>query len=177
MMEDCTELFLHYREICRLVWNIGFCGGPRLRKVDADDEIAFSIVQAILFESLVLSPLGFYRQVEEYPQGLGKPVRFIVKVTHPGGTILEIDENLPSEHKGVFVEKGRLLPSQPHQLRFMEFSDWRVTAHREFDLMGVLVERLDHLPEAVGHNAYVETIKCSVWLDEAPPSDPSSADA
>jgi hypothetical protein len=35
MKTDCTELFFRYREIARLVWNLGFWVEPKLRQWDA----------------------------------------------------------------------------------------------------------------------------------------------
>jgi len=55
----------------------------------------------------------------------------------------------------------------------MEFSDRRAGYFREFEFMGVLVENLDHLPEADGRKAFVEPTKCSIWLDDEPESDPA----
>jgi len=168
MTQDCTALFLHYRETCRIVWNLGFCKNPHIRKLNTEYDFAFEAVAADLFETLVLLPLGFRRSVDEYPHGLGKPVRFAVKVTHPDGTALKVDMNPPEMHMGEFSDKGILFPSQPHQLRFMQFADWRSGDMREFQMLGVLIERLDHMTGVMGHNAFVETTKCSIWLDEEP---------
>jgi hypothetical protein len=33
LTEDCTQLFRQYREIARLVWNLGFWPDPELRAV------------------------------------------------------------------------------------------------------------------------------------------------
>jgi len=41
MRRDCTAQFLHYREICRLVWNLGFFGNPNLPNINLATEIEF----------------------------------------------------------------------------------------------------------------------------------------
>jgi hypothetical protein len=52
----------------------------------------------------------------------------------------------------------------------MEFWDWQSTDYRDFHLLGIVVERLDHIPEAIGHHAYVEMTKCSIFLEDDPPT-------
>ena len=65
MREDCTQLFLRYREIARLVWNLGFWPDPELRAIACG--LAYEDAMARLFEGMVL--LGLPATVNGYSRG------------------------------------------------------------------------------------------------------------
>lgn len=81
MRQDVTDLFLRYREIARLVWNLGFWPDPQLRAVAC--LLAYNEAMARLFEGMVLLELGYDERVQSWPQGLGEPVKFNVNARSP----------------------------------------------------------------------------------------------
>jgi hypothetical protein len=163
MKEDCTELFLRYREIARLVWNLGFWPDPHLR--DVDFVLAYEEAMARLFEGMVLMRLGYGERVQEYPQGLGKPINFLVTVDTRGAN-LQVDKYEPGGPGHAWGPVVWLNPAHPYQLKFMAFFDWDQLAPRDYRVLEVLIERLDEYPDLVGRLAHIELEKCSIWLDE-----------
>jgi hypothetical protein len=89
MREDCTQLFLRYREIARLVWNLGFWPDPELRAIACG--LAYEDAMARLFEGMVLLGLGYGERVQSWPQGLGEPVKFQV-IPRTAGAELHVED-------------------------------------------------------------------------------------
>ena len=55
MKQECTELFLRYREIARMIWNLGFWPNAELREWDARE--LYLEAMARLFEGMILLSL------------------------------------------------------------------------------------------------------------------------
>jgi hypothetical protein len=161
---ECTEIFLRYREICRVVWNLGFWPFPELREIPC--VLAYDQAMARVFEAMVLLPLGYAERITETPQGLGKIADFGVSIDLPETELL-IDKFLPG---GPYHSWGnpilRLPRGRTHQLKFVSFFDWNQLAPRDFRFLEVRIEGLDGSPEFIGHHALVELDRCSVWLLE-----------
>src|SRR5438477_2403022 len=158
MKQDCTEFFLQYREVARLVWNLGFWPQPRLREIAS--VFAYEEAMTRLFEGLVLCPLGFDERVGQF-HTLGKAVEFRVIAKFPGTELL-VDRNLPDLPGHVWGDPVLRLESKSYQLRFVAFFDWQQLAPRDFSLLKVLIERMDERPDLVGHHALIELSKCSI---------------
>lgn len=161
--EDCTPLFLRYREIARAIWNLGFWPDPELREVPC--LFAYEDAMARLFEGMVLLRVGCDARVPDWPGGEGKPLRFGVKLNPPGAQ-LDVDRYLPEDASHEWGTPVIQAESEACQLRFMCFFDWNQLAPRDYRWMQVLIERFDQRPEVVGHLALVEFDKCSIWLAE-----------
>jgi hypothetical protein len=159
---ECTQLFLRYREVARLVWNLGFWPDPELREVAC--LLSYQDATARLFEGMVLLPLGYGDRVPDWPGGLGKPVRFTVNLK--GRAQLEVDRSLPKDSPHFWGDPVVQVEPDACQLRFLSFFDWGQLAPRDYRWMQVLIERLDERPDLVGHLALVEFDKCLVWLAE-----------
>jgi hypothetical protein len=166
LSEDCTQLFLQYREIARIVWNLGFWPDLELREVAC--VLAYEEAMARLFEGMVLLRLGYGDRVPDWPAGLGKPVKFAVTVRTPGSpsTQLDVDRGLPNAGSHFWGDPVVQVEPDACQLRFMSFFDWNQLAPRDYRWLQVLIERFDERPELVGHLALVEFDKCTIWLSE-----------
>jgi len=171
-MKDCTPLFLRYREVARLIWNLGFWPDPELRRVDC--LLTYEEAMARLFEGMVLLRVGYDDRVQEFPSGLGKPVNFRVTAKTPG-VELHVDRYPPGTGTHEWGSPVVKLSERSYRLRFMGFFDWDPLALREYRDLRVLIEQLDERPELMGHLAIVGIEECSVWLveeddDEAEPA-------
>jgi hypothetical protein len=160
MRKECTELFLHYREVARLVWNLGFWPNPALREFDSVE--LYEEIATRLFEGLVYQALGFEARIEktEYPGAL---VEFQVEVDSPGVELL-VNKNLPGEPGRVWGHPVVQLTPGQQQLRFIDFFDWSQLAPRDFRLLEVRIEGFGNHPELVGRHGLVPLDRCSVWM-------------
>jgi len=163
MKEDCTELFLRYREIARLVWNLGFWPDPELRAVPC--LFAYDEAMARLFEGMVLLRLGYEDRATSWPGGLGEPVKFTA-TPRTAGTELWVDPNPTVGPSHSWGDPILRLGLGSAEFRFVSLFDWDKLAPRNYRWLQVLIERLDERPEFVGHSALVEFDKCSIWFDE-----------
>ena len=106
LKKDCTELFLQYREVARLVWNLGFWPKAEVRASDclqAGDYIAaFGETAARLYEGVVLLPLGYENRVKQ--------------IDSPGLTVpFEIEARCPilqGPHQAPGCQAGACRPSR-----------------------------------------------------------------
>ncbi len=160
MKRDCTQLFLHYREIVRVVWNLGFWPNPELREWDSVE--VFQEAIARLFEGIILLAIGYQGRIED-KFSPGEIVNFTVISNVPEMKLL-VDKNLPADPGHVWGVPVLHVGSKSYQLRFVRFFDWEQLAPRDFRWLEVLVERLDNRPDLVGHHALVELDHCSIWF-------------
>lgn len=162
MKQECTELFLHYREVARLVWNLGFRHNPKLREWDCVD--LYREAMARLFEGMILLALGYQGRMEN-KDSPGEIADFHVTAKNPE-VQLWVDKNRPEDpghlwgHPVVHLSSER----QFHRLKFVRFFDWDLLGSRDFRFLEVLIGRLDERPDLVGHHALVEVADCLIWL-------------
>jgi hypothetical protein len=172
MKKECTNLFLHYREVARLVWNLGLWPNPALREWDCVE--LYEEAMSRLFEAMILMALGFQGRIED-KYSPGKTEDFRVEIASPEAELLvnKNPQNDPGKIWGVPIM--RLKPGQ-QQLRFIAFFDWYKLAPRDFQLLEVLIERMDAQPELVGRHGLVRLADCSISLiiDETSQDDPSA---
>jgi hypothetical protein len=176
MKEDCTPLFLRYRDVARFLWNAVFAPDPKL--TETASILAFNDATARLFEAMILRPLGYDDMVQAWPHGLGAPVKF--EVTLPpqpadasSETIL-IGKSQADVHH-IWTEVIVNFSPGTYQLRFMGFFDWDVAAHREYRFLRVFIERLDQRSDFMGRHALIEVNRCSIWLSEEDEPEPVGA--
>lgn len=166
--QECTELFLRYREVARMIWNIGFWPDMRLREWDAVE--AYREAVARLFESMVLLPLGYHAHIE-YPDSPGRIACFHVTIKGHPMQIL-VDKNLPDEPGHQWENRSLQLSaaSKAFEMQFVRFFDWDQLGRRDFEFLEVLITRLDDRPEMVGHHALAKPSDCEIWLVEDLPA-------
>ncbi len=161
MKVDSTQLFLHYREIARLVWNLGFLPNPKLREWDTLE--LYKEALARLFEGMVLHALGYQGRIDN-ANSPGELAYF--QVEPKGDTELRVDRNGPEDPCHIWGDPVVRLSSEsrPSRLRFVRFFDWNLLGVRDFCLLEVIIDRLDRRPELAGRHALIELQGCSVWL-------------
>jgi hypothetical protein len=158
MKQECTQLFLSYREIARLVWNLGFLPNPALHEYDSLG--VFEEAMARLFEGMVLHSLNEGTQVQDKWQP-GDVAEFRVEATHPD-VELWVDKNLPDEPGRLWGNPVIRLKPCDHQLRFLSFFDWDQFGSRDYRLLKVVIQRLDGRPDLVGRHALIELAGSSI---------------
>ncbi len=133
MKHECTELFLHYRDVARLVWNLGFWQNPKLREWDGTE--LYKEAMARLFEGLILLPLGYQGRIENknWP---GRIADFQVTNKNPEVHLL-VDKNRPDDPGHIFEDLRLTLGSEQEscRLRFMRFFDWDQLSPRDFQVL------------------------------------------
>ena len=161
-MRECTELFLQYREIARLVWNIGFWPHPKLRSWDSVE--LYKDIVARLFEGMVLLALGYQGRIGDNSSP-GDVAYFQVQ---PKDEIeLRVDRNRPGEPSHIWGDPVvRLSSESACRLQFVRFFDWDLLGNRDFRYLEVSIKQLAERPELVGRHALLEFERCSVWLIE-----------
>jgi len=162
MTKECTEVFIHYREIARLLWNLGFWPNPELREWDCIALYEEAISR--LFEGMVLRSFRNRSAIENraYP---GSALNFGVKVTAGNAEFL-VNKNPPGDPARIWGSPTLKLNPDRQELRFMSFFDWDQRAPREMRLLEVRIERMDDHPELVGRHGLIELDKCSISLVE-----------
>ncbi len=161
MRQDCTYLFLRYREIARAVWNLGFW--PDVGSQEIAGVLAFEDAMARLFEGMVLVRVDCVDRVRRWPGGLGEVINFTVKV-NAGGAKLRVDRYQPGNSTHEWGSPSVWVGPESCELRFMGFMDWNQLAPRDYRFLEVLIKRLDERPDLVDHLALLELDKCSIWL-------------
>jgi len=165
---NCTDLFLHYREIARLVWNLGFWPHPELREFESVGFYQKTVSR--LFEAMVIRTLGYGNTIEDdfCP---GKSMEFDVESTHPELQLLVAAE-FPDRPGTIWGKPTLRVCAGTFQLRFLAFFDWDQLSVRDFRFVEVLIERLNDHPALTGRRALVEVDQCSFWLvdDEETPA-------
>ena len=163
MKQECTELFLHYREVARLIWNFGFWSNSKLR--DWDSVEIYREAMARLFEGMILFALGYKGRIE-HKDSPGEIANFHVTAKNPE-VQLWIDKNHPEKPSHLWGHPMKRLSSdsQSYQLKFVRFFDWHQIDVRDFRFLEVLIERLDDNPDLVGHHALIEMAECWILLE------------
>jgi hypothetical protein len=162
MKADYTPLFIRYREVARLVWNLGFWPDPELRTVQSI--LAFEDAMARLFEGMILLHVGCGGRVERWPSGLGEPANFRIAINAPE-VELRVDRYLPGGSHEWGTPTLKILPDSC-SLRFHCFMNWDQSGPRDYRLIQVLIERFDERPDVVGRLALLELDKCEIWFDD-----------
>jgi hypothetical protein len=157
---DCTQLFIQYREIARVVWNLGFWPNPALREWDAVE--LYQDLLSGLFEGMVLVPLGYRGRSEEVAHP-GKIMNFRVEIASPNARLL-VDKHSPEEPGRIWGHPILTLLPGRQELRFIAFFDWDQRAPREMRFLEVVIEHIDERPDLVGRHALIEFDQCSIWL-------------
>jgi hypothetical protein len=159
MKTECTDLFARYREIARLVWNLGFWPNLALREYAGVDLYQEAVTR--LFEAMIILPLGCQGRIEDryYP---GHSVEFKVEITTPEVDLL-VNKNPQNEPAKIWGRPTIRLKPGKQQLRFMAFFDWNQIAVRDFQYVEVQIEQLDGNPELVGRHAILPFDRCSIW--------------
>ena len=138
MKIDCTQAMLRYRDIARVVWNLGFCSDHRL--LDYASLEPFEAAMARLFEGMVVGPLGHDLAVSDASSPEGD---WELLVEGGNYTELQVDKNLPHDPGHLWWGPTIALSEGSHELKFVSYFDWRPLAPRDFGLVQVLIVRLD----------------------------------
>ncbi len=162
MKTECTELFFQYREIMRLIWNLGFWPNNSLREWDSLE--LYREAGDRLFEAMVLLALGFQGRIEPN-ETQGDVAKFVVRPKF-GEVELQVDKYQPKDagHVWGFPVMRMSSDSDAYEVAFVRFFDWDELAHRDFKFIEVNIDRMDERPDLVGHHALVEMEFCSIWL-------------
>ena len=150
-MTDCTERFNRYRDLSRMVWNVGFYSD-----LSRDDYVAIAAYKDVLqrlFEVMVAMPLS-----QE-----GQDPRFRVIINRQEIEFL-VARSLPEEHDGRWQAVSYALVPDSYEFLFMDYFDWDQLAPKDCRYIRALIVRLDSHPDLVGRQALIEATECSVFL-------------
>ena len=151
MRQECTNLFLRYREMAGIAWNVAFWPNADMRDggcfVAGDYVAAFNEAMARLYEGMVLLPLGYDDRVQDsnYP---GSTKAFSIEVESPNVESF-YDRNLPGDPFHPWTAIGVRLDPGTYALEFRAFFDWDQRGHRDFHFVVPMIQCMDAKPEAV----------------------------
>ena len=152
---DCTQQFIHFREIARHVWNVGFWPDPEL--LEFASARSYDEAMARLFEGMVLRRLGFGHRLN-VTLCQSEPVAFYVKVSNAVGIAeLQARSNIDPNWIVTPVKVGR----GRYRLRFIDFFDWYWIWPRHYGLLDVLIEDFEERPDLVGRKGMIDFDDCS----------------
>jgi hypothetical protein len=163
-MQDVTEIFDHFREAARSVWNTAFRPVPELRSWDAQGR--FEIVKERLFEALVLLRTGDYGCCEDLSKA-PRPAFCVVPDLSDTLPILihkprEGDRNRYWDDPVTSVRRGEV------ELRFLDYFDWDILDYVDFEYYRVRVEAFPAQPHLVGREALVKRSYAKVMIGASP---------
>jgi hypothetical protein len=160
MTRECTDLFLHYREIARLTWNLGFWPMAALREYECLD--SYQTALARLFEGMIIFPIGREDKVTN-PFSPGDSLDFTVVVTSRE-TEWFIERNPAERPSTVWKNADLVLNPNKYRFRFVSFFDWTQLAIRDFKYLRVKVDRMDDRIEYVNREALIEIADCEIFF-------------
>ncbi len=160
MTNDCTDLFLRYRDINRLVWNLGFWACPPLREWVC--ERSFTAAMARIFEGVVLRPFGCDAVIGETLI----PGNYVHIAVEPRTTETEllVDGDPALGRTGCWGNPTVRAKQEEIGMRFIELFDWYSLGARDSHMIVVTLERFGSHPELVGRRALVEVMNCRLIL-------------
>ena len=160
MKKNCTDIFLRFREIARLTWNVGLWPEPELRQIEP--VMRYEEAMKCLFEAMAWHLCADDRI--EVGKPLGTLCYFTVEVKDGDIAQLLIDRNSPDEPGHVWGDPVLEVTKLSCRLRFVAFFDWHQLAPLDLRLLRVLVEALPERPDLVGREALIEFDKCDIWV-------------
>ncbi len=163
-MIDVTETVLAFRECARGVWN-GTMRAKAEPYVDFDAIDAFGVIRAVLFEQLVLRPLGMgnFKRL-----GVDEPFPFLR--LRPAANPLALMVNRPSQNGNLYWDDPiRSLPTGGLVLAFVDFHDWDQFGYIDLQHFKVRIEASREHPELVGRAALVDTHHAGVVFESPSP--------
>lgn len=161
MRTDCTEIFNRFRDLARLIWNVGFRPIPALR--EPTYFLTYRELCARLFESIVGLPLGLDGKIQDVSRP-GDLTKFHVTLKTPAGRWMV---NTAPERHCRYWEESRLEldNSNSYEFRFINYFDWDQQSHRDYAWIEVLIVRLDAKPEWQDRHALLEATECIIFVD------------
>lgn len=157
---DVTELMLAYRECARGVWNGAMRPGAA-PFVDFDAVDAFGVIQAVLFEQLVLRPLDMraFKKVstsDVYP--------FLI--VRPRGDAMPVMVNRPSPDRNRYWDDPVTnLRRDGLAAAFIAFHDWSDFGYIDMQHYRVRIEQCQEHPHLVGREALIDVHHASVEFE------------
>ena len=109
---------------------------------------------------MILRPLGSSQDIDlTFCPGNATKFSVIAKYS---GTRLLVDKNRPEEPGHQWGNPIIELDASVYELKFIAFFDWYQFAPRDFAMLEVLIERMDHRPELVGRHGLIEVANCAL---------------
>lgn len=180
MTKDITREILIYREIARMVWNVGYFPNSRLRSWYAVE--SYDRCMHLLFESMILSLLADPTSNDHSLLGdLRRPI--VVKPQYPQVEI-RVNQNEESNPSKVWGRPTLLLSTNRHELRFVRFFDWDLLGVRDLALAEVEIVSIATHPDLSGRHGLIPVTSCRFigelisanprrkWEEENMPPDP-----
>ncbi len=148
---DVTELMLAYRECARSVWNAAMRPSAE-PYVDFDAVDAFRAIQRVLFEQLVLRPIGM-GSFKRSPRD--EPAPFLL--LRPNSDPVPIMVNRPSSDGNLYWDDPvKRLRAKGLVLAFVDFHDWDDFGYVDLQHYKVRIESCSEHPHLVRRDALVD---------------------
>ena len=159
---DCTEIFVRYRELCRMTWNLGFWPNRELHAYDA--VALYQEAVARLFEGMVLLSVGIQGRVQDVNHP-GDIIPFNVIARRPAVQWL-VAKAPPDSNDGRWESSEIPTDLNAYRFRFLGYFDWDEQAPRDCRYIKFLIMHFEPRRELVGRYGLIEATECSIVLDE-----------
>jgi hypothetical protein len=160
VVRNISDVFDHYRESARAIWNTAFWPDVELRDWDSVDQ--FDKIQKILFSELVLKKTQKEWPVEDV---FRKAIPFFCIVPKFDATIL-INNPRSARETGYWDHPVNLVKSGESELQFIEYFDWNRMDYVDLRYYRVKIVRFDGHADVVGREALIARDHVAVQMIE-----------
>lgn len=156
MTKDVTRELLRYREVARMVWNVGYYPNARLRSWYAVE--SYDRCMQLLFDSMILSLLADQTSTDHsHPGDQRFPI--LVKPQYPRVEI-RVNQNEEMNPLKVWGRPTLLLEQDSQELRFVRFFDWDLLGVRDLALAEVEIVSIATHPDLAGRHGLIQVASC-----------------
>ncbi len=159
-MRNITDLMDHYRDVARMIWNLGFRAVPELQDWDSRDR--FEEIKKLLFRSLVFARLD----EGECGHEISPETERVLHVVPSGAEITPIMIHNPREgdRNRYWDDPVKQIRSADAELHFLDYFDWDDMASADFQYYRVRVGSFPAQPHLVGREALIEHKNADVFF-------------
>jgi hypothetical protein len=150
-MQDVSNIFDHFRESARTIWNTAFWPDPDFHEWDSIDR--FVEIQRLLFDELVLAKLGRNWPIQDI---FRVPMPFFFAVPRSQIIPILIQNPRPGSPSGYWDHPVNQISQGAAEMQFLAYFDWDRMDYVDFHYYHLQIKKFDAQPELVGREALIE---------------------
>jgi hypothetical protein len=159
-MEDVSNIFDHFRESARTIWNTTFWPDPDFHEWDSIDR--FDEIQRLLFDELVLAKLGRNWPIQDI---FRVPIPFFFAVPASQTIRILIQNPRSANSTGYWDHPVNQISQGEAEMQFLTYFDWNRMNYVDFQYYRVQITKFDVHPELAGRGALIERHSARMFSD------------
>ena len=159
-MRDVSDIFDHYREAARAIWNTGFWPLPELRDWDSIDR--FDQIQRILFDSLILVRIDKDWPIESI---FRTPIPFLRVVPRHHVPIM-IQNPRSDRQTGYWDHPVNQIDPDDAELHFIAYFDWDQMDYVDLRYYRAEIAKFEAHSELVGREVLIDRFHAKTFLSD-----------